>query len=773
MSCCLPERDGGSPGAPGAGPASAPGEAARRESLLAGSRELGDGVVETHFAVPSVHCGGCIRAIEKAVGALPSVQGARVNLSTKRLAVTWRRAKADPQGVLAALERLGYEAHAIDAESAAGDPALKRLLLQLGVAGFAAGNIMLLSVSVWSGAEGTTRDLFHWISALIAIPAVAYSGQAFFRPAAAALMRRRLTMDVPISLAVLLAVGLSLYETWQQGAEAYFDASVTLLFFLLIGRTLDHVMRERARSAASGLARMAPQGATAIDADGRRFWKPLTEIAAGDRLFLAAGDRVPVDARVMEGAGDVDCAIATGESVPVQATPGIELPAGALNLSGALTLEAVKPAAASFLAEMTAMLEAAEGANPRFRRIADRAAEIYAPAVHLVALATFLGWGILGGDWYWALTTAIAVLIITCPCALGLAVPIVQVVAAGRLFRGGVLLRDGAGLERLAEIDRILFDKTGTLTAGTPRLAEPAAHDPAALTLAAALARQSRHPYSKALVQAAEAAGLDPSDAFPLSEIAEAPGFGLSARDRDGREIRLGRPGWADGADTDASPSGVVLARDGAVLARFRFQDAPRPGAAGTLAWAEAEGLAPEILSGDARESVAATARALGAARWRAGLTPADKIAHIRALQAGGHRVLMVGDGLNDAPAMQAADASIAPGTAADIGRRAADFVFLHGGLDAVVAAVGVARGAKRLVFQNFALAALYNLVAIPLAVAGYASPLVAALAMSGSSIVVIANALRLNWGGPGRAGAPTPAEAPRPAVRESGEAAA
>ena len=743
MSCCRAAADACEEAARGR---AEPARRVAREEVLAASRDLGGGAIETHFSVPAAHCGGCIRTIEKAMAGLGAVQDARVNLSTKRLAVTWRRDAADPDAVFAALERLGYDAHPVDADVALGDGKLKRLLLQLGVAGFAAGNIMLLSVSIWSGADGTTRDLFHWISALIAIPTVFFSGQAFFRPAFAALKRGRLNMDVPISLAILLAVCLSLYETWTHGAHAYFDASVSLLFFLLIGRTLDHVMRERARSAAAGLQRMIPQGASVVAEEGRIVWRPLDQVRPGDRLQVAAGERIPVDAVVRAGAGDVDCSIATGESEPIAVAPGARLPAGALNLSGVLTLEAEKAASQSFLAEMMAMLEAAESANPRFRRIADRAAEIYAPAVHLVAFLTFLGWGVAAGDWYAALYTAIATLIITCPCALGLAVPIVQVVAAGRLFRAGVLVSDGAALEKLALVDRVVFDKTGTLTLGRPRLLDADLQDPQALALAGALGAMSRHPYSKALAAAAEAAGLD-GDVPPLDGAREIPGAGVEARRGDGALVRLGRAAWALD-DPQADHAGVVLAEGGRLLARFRFEDAPRPGAAGALSWLEAHGYQPEILSGDHRDRVAETARLLGADRWSAGLDPAAKIARIRTLQAEGHRVLMVGDGVNDAPALSAADASIAPAAAADVGRRAAGFVFLHDGLEAVVRAIDVARRARSLILQNFALAALYNMIAIPLAVAGYASPLVAALAMSGSSVVVIANALRLNLGG-------------------------
>lgn len=745
MSCCRAAADACEEAARPPG-AAAPARRVAREEVLAASRDIGGGAIETHFSVPAAHCGGCIRSIEKAVGSLGAVQQARVNLSTKRLSVTWAKDAADPDAVFAALERIGYDAHPIDAAAEAGDRTLKRLILQLGVAGFAAGNIMLLSVSVWSGAEGTTRDFFHWISALIAVPAVAFSGQAFFQPAFAALRRGRMNMDVPISLAIVLAVVVSLYETAHSGPHAYFDASVTLLFFLLIGRTFDHVMRERARSAAAGLQRMVPHGATVIEADGTRVWRALDAIRPGERLFVAAGERIPLDARVIAGAGDVDNAVATGESDPISVGPGSELPAGALNLSGALTLKATKPASQSFLAEMMAMLETAESAKPRFRRYADRAASFYSPIVHLVAFATFMGWGLLDGDWYRALYIAISVLIITCPCALALAVPVVQVVAAGRLFRGGVLLKDGAALETLARVDRVLFDKTGTLTVGRPRLLDADAQDPATLTLAGALARNSRHPYSQALAHAA--GRLDAQPAAPaLDAIREYPGSGIEARLPDGALLRLGRPGWALD-DAAADRAGVALVREGELLALFRFEDAPRAGAAGTLAWLEDHGYQPEIVSGDHPSRVAEAARTLGGERWRGGMQPADKIARIQALQAEGRRVLMVGDGVNDAPALSAADASGAPATAADVGRRAAGFVFLHESLDAVVRALDIARRARALILQNFALAVLYNAIAVPIAVMGYVTPLVAAIAMSTSSVVVIANALRLNLGG-------------------------
>jgi len=710
------------------------GDTPSRDAVLHSSQKLEDGRIRTVLALPDIHCGGCIRKVEGALSALPELEEPRVNLSTRRVVFHWKESDVDAVPVFAALRRVGYEPNLISPDAIVVDDTRKSLFRALAVAGFAAGNIMLLSVSVWSGADDATRDLFHWISALIAIPTVGYAGRVFFRPALRALAARSLNMDVPISLAILLATGMSIYETWHHGAHAYFDASVSLLFFLLIGRTLDHMMRERARDAVAGLARITPEGATVIERDGSRHWRPLDEIEAGMRLHIAAGDRIPVDATVREGKSDIDAAIATGESVPIAAREGATLSAGMLNLTGPLVVEATKAAKDSFLSEMLRMLDAAEGAAPTYRKLADRAAAVYAPVVHLAALFTFLGWIWVTGDWRQSLFSAIAVLIITCPCALGLAVPIVQVVAASRLFRKGIMVRDGTALEKLAQVDHVVFDKTGTLTVGMPRLRDAGKHASRLLGIAAALGANSRHPYSQALARAAVENNIRP--VVGLTEIREIPGEGIEAT-LDGDRYFLGRSAAGD--------NGVELRRGDDVLDLFRFEDRMRANAAEAIAALERQDIACEILSGDNGETVAQAAHTLGMTDWRGELRPADKIARVQALQAMGHKVLMVGDGLNDTPSLAAADVSMVPSKAADIGRQAAGLVFLHEGLDAVTSAVAVAHRAQTLIRQNFALAVLYNLIAIPLAVLGYASPLVAALAMSGSSIIVILNALRLN----------------------------
>jgi Cu2+-exporting ATPase len=736
VSCCAPSAE------------LAPDETAAhlaREEILLASRSLGGDLRQTDISVPTIHCGACMQAIEAALMRLPGVRRARVNLSAKRVSIQWEA--PEPPPFLEALDAIGFEAHLFDLETGGEDATLALLVRALALAGFAASNIMLLSVSVWAGAGPETRSLFHWISALIALPALAYSGQVFFRSAWRALSRGTTNMDVPISIGVLLAFGMSLYETIHHGPHAYFDAAVSLLFFLLIGRTLDHMMRERARQAVKGLMRLSPRAALAVGADGAVSYLRVAEIEPGVVLLAAAGERIPVDAVVVEGVSDIDRSLVSGESVPMPASPGSALQAGTLNLTGPLRIRATAAAKDSFLAEMVRMMEAAEAGRSAYRRIADRAARLYAPVVHSTALLTLVAWGASTGDWHRAVTYAVAVLIITCPCALGLAVPMVQVVAARRLFEKGVMLKDGGALERLAEIGGVIFDKTGTLTCGEPRLIIGEDRDAAMLSLAASIAAHSRHPYSKALVSA----GGGSPGAFTADRIAERPGFGLEAH-RAGTLYRLGRPSWAIDRPIplEAADAQVVLACDGRHLASFRFEDRLRTDARAAVAALIAEGMEIEIVSGDRDEPVRRLASTLGVA-FSAGMSPREKVARIEWIAASGKRVLMVGDGLNDAPALAAAHVSMAPATAADVGRNAADLVFLRESLSAVPRAVAIARRAQKLVRQNLVLAVVYNLIAVPLAVAGLVTPLIAAVSMSLSSLVVIGNSMRLRSHGEAR----------------------
>ncbi len=687
----------------------------------------------TVLVVPGMHCGGCMAKVERALGAVPGVSAARVNLTAKQV-----RAEHGPQveaaALIAALDAVGFASQPRKDDLAKAPSAVKPLLAPLGVAAFACMNVMLLSVSVWSGAEGSTRSLFHWISALIGIPAIAYSGTPFFRSAWAVLKRARTNMDVPISIGIVLATSLSAYETLTGGHDAYFDGVLMLILFLLAGRTLDAMMRDRARAGVDALLNLAAPGASVISADGRLQWIASADLAPGMVMRIAAGERLAADGEIIGGASAFDQSLLTGESAPVAAGIGTPVHAGTLNLDAPVDVRVTAAGADTSLAEIARLMDAAEQPRSVYVRIADRASRLYAPAVHTLAALSFAGWMIAGAGFYQSTVIAIAVLIITCPCALGLAVPVAQVVASGALMREGIMVKDGSAIERLATVDRVLLDKTGSLTLGRPE-PDPAAItalDDSAASVALGLASHSRHPHSRSIEAALLAKGFR---AAPVQGVAETAGIGLSGS-WSGHRVSLGRSDCADGMST-------TLRIEGRPDLLIPFKDQLRPDADAALARLKTMGLEVSLLSGDNAAAVADVARGVGLFA-QAAASPAAKRDAISALQAQGRKVLMVGDGLNDGPALAAANASIAPGSASDVGRQAADLVFLGESLLALPRAVIAARRTMRVVRQNFALAIGYNVLAVPLAIAGYVNPMIAAAAMSGSSLVVVANSLRL-----------------------------
>ena len=694
-------------------------------------------IVERDFAVPDIRCAGCIAKLEQGLVRDRRIAAARVNFTEKRVHISCT-ADAETPELIGAFSLLGFEAHPIGNRPSEvdGDASDSRALLRaVAVSGFAMMNIMLLSVSVWSGASGATRDLFHWLSAAIALPTVAYAGRSFFRSAWRAVRHGRTNMDVPISIGVLIATSLSLYETATHGPHAYFDGVVMLLFFLLSGRWLDSVMRDRARGGVTALLRNMGTGAMVVEKDETSRWVDATALQPGMVMLVAAGERLAADGVIAAGASRIDLSLLTGESEPQRVGPGDPVHAGTLNIGAPIQVRVTAAGADTAIADIARLMgEAAQGKS-RYVRIADRAARYYAPAVHTLALLAFAGWMIAGAGWHHSLLIAVAVLIITCPCALGLAVPAAQIVAAGTLMRLGVLVKDGSALERLAEVDRAMIDKTGTLTLGRPVAANLDEADSAARPLLFALARASRHPLSEALTRDLAASGVTP---MPVEAVMETPGFGVEAL-WDGRKVTLGRPAQTL-ADTALA---TELAIDGVPAITIRFADALRPDAREAIAALSDAGVEPSILSGDRAAAVAPVARTLGLTA-QTGMSPQDKLAAIARQAAAGHKVLMIGDGLNDGPALAAGHASIAPGSASDAGKNAADCIFLGDRLMPAVQAVRVARRTQAIVRQNFALAIGYNIIAVPLAFLGYVTPLVAAIAMSGSSLIVVGNALRL-----------------------------
>lgn len=705
--------------------------------------EEADGLLRLNLMVEGLHCAACVWLIEAILSRRPGVVQARVNMTTRRLVLVWRKGEAEADALVAAVNAVGYrlvpfDPTLVDQENARQE---KELLRAMAVAGFVAGNVMLFSVSVWaghvSGMGQATRDLMHWLSALITLPAIAYAGRPFFRSALAALKHLRTNMDVPISIGVLLTAGMSLWETIRGGEHAYFDSAIMLLFFLLIGRYLDRRARGRARASAEHLLFLSATAVTVVDEAGQRHMLPPNRVKVGMTVLAAAGDRIGVDGTVTAGRSDIDTSLISGETVPQAVEPGAKVFAGTLNLSGPLTLRVDAVGEGTLLAEIVRLMEAAEQGRAKYVALADRVARFYAPVVHSLALLTFLAWVFVGDmEWQRALLIAAAVLIITCPCALALAVPVVQVVASGRMLRQGILVKSGTALERMAPVDTVVFDKTGTLTLGKPEAVGLERIDPDDLRLAASLAGASRHPLARALVQAVP--GVPVADG-----VEEVPGSGL----RRG-EVRLGSRAWIGVPEAgEAEGPELWLDRPGGAPVRIPFRDALRPDAAGIVAALKGMGLRVMLLSGDRAPVVEAAAQAVEIDDWKAAQAPADKCRVLGDLRAAGRTVAMVGDGLNDAPALAAADVSLSPSTAVDVSQTAADAVFQGQRLAPVAEVLWLARRADALVKQNFAMAFVYNAVTVPMAMAGLVTPLIAAAAMSGSSILVIVNALRLGRG--------------------------
>ena len=709
------------------------------------AREGEDGNFTLSLQVEGIHCAACIRLIENALLGAEGVQGARVNMSTERLTYSWAGDRSVGDALAAKVIKLGYKLHALDEGKIKSDETQKSLLKAIAVSGFAAANMMLISIGLWSSSAEVmglaTRDLFHWISALIALPTVLYAGQPFFTSAWSVLKERRANMDVPISLAVLLASVMSLSETLRQGEYVYFDSAVMLLFFLLIGRYLDARARGRARDRASSLLSKLVGVATIVDG-GELTQTPIRDLREGDLVLVASGEAIPADGTVEKGESATDMSLITGETLPQAVTKGTTVFAGTINIDAPLYVRVAKASEDSLLSDIVRLMETAEQSGASYVRLADRAARLYTPVVHTMGALTFFGWWLLAGAaWQVSLLHAVTVLIITCPCALGLAVPVVQVVASSKLMRKGVLLKSGDALERLAKVDTIVFDKTGTLTIGQPQLMA-GDYAPDDVKLAASLAAQSKHPLSKALVASY---GGELTDV----QVIEVPGRGLET-ELDGMRVRLGSRSWCGDKRAAHSSNAMELwlNLEGRPKTCFRFADTLRSDAPDVIKKLKTQGFDIRLLSGDQAAVVKSVAADAGIEAFVAEVTPADKYRYLSELKQSGRQILMVGDGLNDAPALAAAEVSMSPSTAVDIAQNTADIVFQGEKLEPVIETLQTARFSTRLVKQNFGLAVSYNIVAIPAAVLGHVTPLLAAIAMSGSSLVVIANAFRLNLKG-------------------------
>ncbi|MTI18840.1 copper-translocating P-type ATPase [Rhodobacteraceae bacterium RKSG542] len=708
------------------------------------------GYAHMDLAVDGITCAACMYEIERALQRLDGIEKARVNLSSHRLSIEWSSEAHDPAQVVDELEALGYKAYPFDPARVKerGDKVGSTLLKALAVSGFAAMNIMLLSISVWSGNSSDidmeTRAFFHWVSAAIAMPTVVYAGRPFFTSAVKAIKVGRLNMDVPISIGVLLATGLSLVQTIQHAKHAYFDSAVMLLFFLLAGRYLDHMMRRKTRRFAENIAVLKAESASRLNDDGSTTELPLSKIGAGDRVMIRPGERISVDGIVQSGESELDQSLVTGETMLEPVKAGDAVFAGTMNTHGTLIVSVTAAAKGTVLDEVNRLLETALEGRSTYVQIADRASRLYAPVVHAAALLTFLGWIVLGLNWQPSLVIAISVLIITCPCALALAIPAVQVVASGQFFKERILLNAGDAIERLAAADTVIFDKTGTLTMPDQTLLISADKEDEALQRAGQLALSSTHPLSIAVAKASGAL-------MPVTGAKEIAGKGVEAKEGD-QWRRLGSPAFcgvpeetlAEAMKQFPSASFIAYAEGESEPRLFPIGQSLRDDAEDVIRLLKKKGYQLEILSGDRQSAVKDVADQLGIAAWKGELKPQDKIARVEELKQAGRNVLMVGDGLNDAPALAAANVSLSPVSAVHISQSASDAVFMGDSIRPIYDGLQIARRAHVLMQQNLWISAIYNVLAVPIAVMGFVTPLVAALAMSGSSILVTLNAVRL-----------------------------
>ena len=726
-------------------------------------RQDGTGISEVSLFLEGIHCAACVWLNEKLLSSLPGVQKARVNFATHRATVRWDRQQTPLSTMIMTLRRIGYHAEPYDIEMVEGRHGQRHrdLLIRLGVAGFGAANVMLIAVALyagyWQGMEPQFKSYFHWVSWLIATPVVFYSGWIFHRDAWVGLRARRLTMDLPISLGALVTYFYSVWVMVIGSGEVYFDSVATLVFALLTGRYLEAMARRKAADASERLLRLEPRVATVLR-EAEEIVIPTRDVRVGEMVLIRPGERIPVDGVVREGASSVDNALLTGESLAILKQIGDTVASGTLNLEGVLRIEATHVGEESTLARIVRLVEDAQTGRPPLQRLADRVAGWFIAGVLLVALLTFSYWlGEIGTAL--ALQHAVAVLIITCPCALGLAVPVSVITAVGLAARMGILIKQTEALEGLARVDRVVLDKTGVVTAGEPKvvkllLVKSGRTAEELLTAAASLELFSEHPLGKAIVREARARSCC-LESIRMETVRNTPGMGVEGWTDAGLALRVGRPEFIiDWIGTpllepvedagEVPVSWIACAEQGQLLGWIGLSDPLLDDVAESVQRCQELGLSPLLLSGDRKSVVEAIARQAGIAACLGGVFPEGKVQAVVDLQNQGYVVAMVGDGLNDAPAMARANVSIAVVKAVDVSVEVADIVLLRRELSLVPQAILLGRATVRIIRQNFMLALCYNLLAIPLAAFGYVIPLVAAIAMPLSSLTIILNALRL-----------------------------
>ncbi len=701
-------------------------------------------ITHLSFIIPEVHCLRCTQSIERHLIKKSYVHAAQVNLTQKKLYIQVDP-KIDSETIVGNLSDIGFSASPAHQFSTSDENKIRsqQLLMRIGVASFALMNVMLLSVSVWSGAEASVKYFFESISALIAIPSVLYCATPFFSSALTALKNRRLGMDVPISAAILLTLLNSVFETINFGKHVYFDAALSLCLFLLIGRYLEAYARNRVRSAAAELSNITPKKINR-DLNGQLEEVDIEELAHGDILIVYPGERIPCDGQINTGISESDRSILTGESSPITLIKGSLVYAGEINLTGRISIICTKKPSESALSRFIELIELAENTRNKYTALADVVAKIYTPLIHIIALLTLVIWIGFGSGISTAINVAISVLIISCPCALGLAAPTVMTVSTNKLFRKNILLNNPNALEKLSKVDTVVFDKTGTLTSGHRPLDDFDKWTEYDRALLGTLSSSSSHPFSKSISIA-----LNMFEDIPLQveNIVEVPGLGIRGHYR-GREIRLGRPSWVSQTrQCNASISNnrpIVAFTNGQDDYRMiKFEESVKPETSSLILKIKKLGLKVVMLTGDTRGAASKIATYLNIDDYHAQKLPEEKLKFIEQLQNKGNKILMVGDGINDAGALAAAYVSLSPSNGLDIIRTSADITLIGKSPLAIVEAISLAKQATRRIKENFYIAAAYNSLAIPTACIGLITPLYAAIAMSTSSLLVSLNAFR------------------------------
>ena len=713
-----------------------------RQDVMAAYQRAVPGGCEVVLLTDGMRCAACAWLIDRALAREPGVSEVVANAVTGRIRLVWNPARSRLSGILRRLIALGYRPYLAGGreEEAARRAETRRWLLRVGIAGIATLQAMMFAEALYLDPlhqmPAATRDFFRWLTFLIATPVIFYAGFPFLAGAWRELSQRRAGLDVLVSAATLLAWGASTLETLRGGPHVWFDTAVMFIFLLLAARMIEQRARRVAMSRVDALARALPVLADRELPDGGLEAVPAAQLARGDVVRVPAGANVPADSRLLDGPASFDESLLTGESRPVAHQPGDAVLAGSVPVDRIVRVHVTATGAATQLSALLRLVQRAQEHRPRVARAADRIASGFVLGLATVTVATYIAWR--GHDATRAFEVALALLVISCPCALALAVPAALAAAHSRLSRLGILVCRPDALETLACIDTCVFDKTGTLSDGSWRVRSVqlfgAATEGEALRLAAALERGSQHPLASAFH-----AHDDGREATLASQQA---GLGITAA-VNGREMRLGTAPFAAGRPDD----GALWLGDGAApLARFEMQESPRADAAPALQLLRAQGLALHLMSGDGALAVERCVESLGNpfATRGARLLPQDKLARVRALQAQGHRVAMVGDGINDAPVLAGADVSIAVAGGAALAQRSADIVLLRPALGGIAAAIDTARRTRRIIRQNLAWAVGYNLVALPLAATGHVVPWMAALAMVVSSLTVTLNAMRL-----------------------------